>query len=42
MKTNTEQLNLLNYINGQWHGLSSETFEITNPATNEVIGTITR
>lgn len=40
MKTNTEQLNLLNYINGQWHGLSSETFEITNPATNEVIGTM--
>ncbi|MFC7319836.1 NAD-dependent succinate-semialdehyde dehydrogenase [Halobacillus campisalis] len=40
MKTNVEQLNLLNYIAGEWQGFSSEAFEVTNPATNEVVGTM--
>lgn len=35
-----EQMNKLNYINGEWIGENEEKFEITNPATGEVIGTM--
>ncbi|MFG6147680.1 NAD-dependent succinate-semialdehyde dehydrogenase [Halobacillus sp. B23F22_1] len=35
-----KELNLLNYVAGKWVGENAETFDITNPATNEVVGTI--
>ncbi|UOQ44266.1 NAD-dependent succinate-semialdehyde dehydrogenase [Halobacillus salinarum] len=40
MKTSTEPLNLLNYVNGEWTGKYSATFSIINPATKEIIGTM--
>lgn len=35
-----EQINKLNYVNGEWIGQDEEKFEIKNPATGEVIGTM--
>jgi succinate-semialdehyde dehydrogenase/glutarate-semialdehyde dehydrogenase len=35
-----EQLNKLNYINGEWTGKDRQTFEVKDPATGEVVGTM--
>lgn len=35
-----KQMNQLNYINGEWAGKDNQKFDITNPATGEVIGTM--
>nr|WP_157130765.1 NAD-dependent succinate-semialdehyde dehydrogenase [Halobacillus mangrovi] len=35
-----ETLKYLNYLDGQWIGEEADTFEVSNPATNEVIGTM--
>lgn len=34
------QMHQQNYINGQWVGEGRETFDVMNPATGQVIGTM--
>ena len=40
MTNNERPLHLLNYFNGEWQGQNLETFDVINPATNELVGTI--
>ncbi|UOQ44271.1 NAD-dependent succinate-semialdehyde dehydrogenase [Halobacillus salinarum] len=40
MGANERPLHLLNYINGEWQGDNLETFDVINPATNELVGTM--
>ncbi|WP_304413574.1 NAD-dependent succinate-semialdehyde dehydrogenase [Halobacillus sp. BBL2006] len=35
-----ETLKYLNYLDGEWIGEEADTFEVSNPATNKVIGTM--
>lgn len=35
-----KKMDQLNYINGEWVGKNNQKFDITNPATGEVIGTM--
>ncbi|WP_082233007.1 NAD-dependent succinate-semialdehyde dehydrogenase [Halobacillus massiliensis] len=40
MTTNESPLHLLNYVGGEWQGKDGDTFDIINPATSEVVGTM--
>ncbi|WP_101842604.1 NAD-dependent succinate-semialdehyde dehydrogenase [Halobacillus sp. Marseille-P3879] len=40
MKMQHSELNLLNYVDGEWVGENLETFDVINPATQERVGTM--